>query len=55
MSSGNGSLLDVRDVVKVYGKRTVVNRVSLKVAPGQVVHISASGPFALAPVLTPLT
>jgi lipopolysaccharide export system ATP-binding protein len=39
MSSGNGALLDVRDVVKVYGKRTVVNRVSLKVAPGQVVGL----------------
>lgn len=39
MSSGNGALLDVRDVVKVYGKRTVVNKVSLKVAAGQVVGL----------------
>src|SRR5688572_7540100 len=37
--SGNGALLDVRDVVKIYGKRTVVNKVSLRVAAGQVVGL----------------
>src|SRR5687768_13095707 len=37
--SGNGALLEVRDVVKVYGKRTVVNKVSLRVEPGQVVGL----------------
>lgn len=34
-----GSLLEVRDVVKIYGKRTVVDRVSLRVAAGQVVGL----------------
>ncbi|HEX7899302.1 MAG TPA: LPS export ABC transporter ATP-binding protein [Planctomycetota bacterium] len=37
--SGNGALLEVRDVVKIYGKRTVVNKVSLRVEPGQVVGL----------------
>jgi lipopolysaccharide export system ATP-binding protein len=32
-------LLEVRDVVKIYGKRTVVNGVSLRVAPGEVVGL----------------
>ena len=35
----DGPLLDVRDVVKIYGKRTVVNGVSLRVAPGEVVGL----------------
>ncbi len=35
----DGLLLDVRDVVKIYGKRTVVNGVSLRVAPGEVVGL----------------
>src|SRR5262245_17037691 len=39
MSSGNGALLDVRDVVKIYGRRTVVNKVSLHVSAGQVVGL----------------